>query len=301
MRFLFLPFVLFIITAVPLSAGSPGDSDEYAPMKYEGTEITEDMRISRGGQLYDNWWRTSDKTKKPDDDHLLWNRQSTNKRDGYSTWRCKECHGWDYRGSDGVYGTGSHFTGFQGVYKASGMMTLKELDASLRGSTNKDHDFTGHLNDDDISDLALFLKKGIVDLVAFINTDGLSLNGDGESGQILFTKNCMTECHGPDGTAINFGNNEKPEYIGTLAVKNPWEFIHKVRAGQPGTRMSSGIINRWDDRDMRNLLAYAQTLPKKQREKSWFDRVLTAVGLGGKNQESHVPHEHRGFGPKLEQ
>ena len=28
--------------------------------------------------------------------------------------------------------------------------------------------------------------------------------------------------------------NEEPEWVGTIAVDNPWEFMHKVRVGQPG-------------------------------------------------------------------
>ena len=32
-----------------------------------------------------------------------------------TTWRCKECHGWDYKGLDGAYAKGSHFSGTKGV------------------------------------------------------------------------------------------------------------------------------------------------------------------------------------------
>ena len=58
---------------------------------------------------------------------------------------------------------------------------------------------------------------------------------------------------------INFGDAQKPEFVGTVANKNPWEFIHKVRAGQPGTKMFSGIINNLSDKDLLDLLAYART------------------------------------------
>ena len=36
-------------------------------------------------------------------------------RAGADTWRCKECHGWDYAGKDGAYGSGDHRTGIVGV------------------------------------------------------------------------------------------------------------------------------------------------------------------------------------------
>ena len=276
------------------------ETDDYAPMKYERENMTEKMRISRGGQLYDNWWRTSTQAEKPAADQLLWKTQQGNNRSGYSTYRCKECHGWDYRGKDGAYRKGSHYTGFQGVYEASQKMSLDELEGALRGETNKDHDFMKFLSEEDIADLALFQKYGTIDLMKLVNTDASLVGGDIGEGQSFFSLNCMTECHGPTGTSINFGTEEKPEFIGTVANKNPWEFIHKVRAGQPGTRMSSGIINNWSNEDIIDILAYSQTLPAEQPKAGWFDRLLSTIGLGEQEQNGHALKEHRGFGPKLE-
>jgi cytochrome c553 len=290
--------IVSILLAVFLctSVAAEGEIDSHAPMRYERENFTNEMKISRGGQLYDNWWKATVYSQKPTEDQPLWKTQSTNKRSGYSTFRCKECHGWDYKGKDGAYKKGSHHTGFKDVYEASRRMSLKELEGSLKGSI-KDHDFSGQLSEDDIADFALFMKYGIIDLVQFLNTDGSPIGGDIMAGQDFFTKNCMTECHGPDGTAINFGDEEKPQFVGTVANKNPWELIHKVRAGQPGTRMSSGIINKWSDEDIRNLLTYVQTLPKEKPKKGWFDRIKMMIGLG---EKSYAHEEHRGFGPKMD-
>jgi thiosulfate dehydrogenase len=293
-----LTSLIITMMSAPMIFGS--DANDYAPMKYEN-KMTEEMRISRGGQLYDNWWKTSTKAEKPTEDQPLWKTQNGNKRSGYSTYRCKECHGWDYRGKDGAYSKGSHYTGFQGVYEASQKMSLGELEGVLRGETNKDHDFKKYLSEEDISDLALFQKHGTMDLMKLINTDASLVGGNIGEGQGFFSKNCMTECHGPTGTSINFGTDEKPAFIGTVANKNPWELIHKVRSGQPGTRMSAGIINKWSDKDMLNLLAYSQTLPAEQPKVGWFDSVLSMIGLGEKEHKGYAHEEHRGFGPKLEQ
>ena len=77
----------------------------------------------------------------PTTDHALWSLQSqsmppgTNTRTGASTWRCTECHGWDYVGANGAYGVaGSHYTGFSGVLGStrspeSVFSLLKEDDA----------------------------------------------------------------------------------------------------------------------------------------------------------------------------
>jgi thiosulfate dehydrogenase len=276
------------------------DSLDHSPAKYERKDFTEDMRVSRGGQLYDNWWKVTVDAEKPAEDQPLWKTQNTNKRNGYSTYRCKECHGWDYKGRDGAYGKGSHYTGFKGVYKASKRKSVKDLEGLLKGSI-KEHDFSGQLSENDISDLSLFIKYGIIDLVEFINSDGSPVGGDIRAGQNFFATNCMTECHGPDGMAIDFGDEKKPGFIGTVANMNPWEFIHKVRAGQPGTRMSSGIINKWSNEDIRNLLTYSRTLPKELPVVGWFDRIMGTLGIWKKKQESHISKEHRGFGPKIEQ
>ncbi len=290
--------LIFTVMSASMTFGS--DTVDYAPMKYEREKMTKEMRISRGGQLYDNWWKTLPDADKPTDDQPLWKTQNNNKRNGYSTYRCKECHGWDYRGKDGAYSKGSHYTGFTGIYEATRKMSIADFEAVLRGETNKDHDFTEYITDEDISDLALFQKHGTIDLMKLVNTDASLIGGNAAEGQSFFSQNCMTECHGPQGTSINFGDEEKPEFIATVAKKNPWEFIHKVRAGQPGTRMSAGIINNWSEDDILNVLAYAQTLPAELPEKGWFATLLSAIGLGEKEQEGHAHEEHRGFGPKLE-
>jgi thiosulfate dehydrogenase len=291
-----LLIIVFSSAVFAQTADSPFD---YSPEKYGREKLTEEMLISRGGQLYDNWLKTNTDVIKPQDDHSLWKLQNTNKRKGYATYRCKECHGWDYKGKEGAYGKGSHYTGFQGVYGSSQNLSIEELKDVMKGSKNKEHDFSRYLSEEDISDLSLFLKKGVIDLTTLINTGGFPAGGDIKAGQDFYARNCMLECHGKDGTAINFKSKGKPEFIGTVANKNPWELIHKVRAGQPGTRMSSGIINKWSYNDLLNVLSYARTLSKEQPRQGWFDRLKISLGIS-KSQKSIIVEESRGFGPKLE-
>jgi thiosulfate dehydrogenase len=289
--------IVFAFISLVYAAGT----GTHAPMRYDPDKFTEEMHISRGGQLYDNWWSTTVDTPKPEGDHPLWKRQNSNKRSGYATYRCKECHGWDYKGKDGAYGKGSHYTGFVGVFDASLRMTVKELEAVLRGSTNSEHDFSAFLKKEDISDLALFLKKGVIDMGKYIYRDASPIGGDLTRGQLLYTKTCMTECHGPRGMAINFGDEGNPVFIGTVANKNPWEYLHKARAGQPGTRMSSGILNKWKEENIRDILAYSQTLPTDRPEPRWYDPFLKMIGRVREEPRSRVLEKYRGFGPKLEE
>lgn len=274
--------------------GYPG---QYSQEEYD--ELDTQIRISRGGQLYDDWWKTTVDTIKPDKDHPLWTKQSTNKRSGYDTYRCKECHGWDYRGKDGAYGSGSHYTGFKGIYEASGKMSMRELEAVNNGGVEQ-HDFTDNISAEDIADLALFMKEGVIDTGKLVDSEGTPIGGDSRLGSYLFRRNCTHMCHGGAGTAINFGDDEKPEFVGTIASENPWEFIHKVRAGQPGTRMPSAIINGWSEREIVDLLTFARTLPKDASDIGWWSRFRGGRGRHGMMHGDYRPGSGRGFGPTLE-
>lgn len=267
---------------------------DYAPANYNPSRFSEAMRISRGGQLYDDWWKATVDSEKPSKDHPLWKLQDTNRRTGYDTYRCKECHGWDYRGKDGAYGKGSHYTGFKGVLDASKKMSHKELEAVLKGAANKDHDFSGYLTIADISDLALFLNKGLADTARFVDGNGDPVHGNVNAGAYLFNANCTLMCHGNQGTMINFGNADKPEFVGTVASGNPWEFIHKVRSGQPGTKMPSAIMNGWTDREIRDVLAYARTLPADAAKGRQGSRMMGMMHSNGT-----YTGKTRGFGPLM--
>ncbi|HSB91195.1 MAG TPA: c-type cytochrome, partial [Anaerolineales bacterium] len=212
----------------------------------------------RGGQLYDSWWNVTG-AEKPTSDQPLWSTQSTNTRTGADTWRCKECHGWDYKGKDGAYGSGSHQTGFPGVFPDSSQPP-SEILGILTGGTNQDHDFSGVMDGQALTDLALFLAQAQIDTAEVINPDKTPIGGTVDAGKTLYEGTCAA-CHGPQGTALNFGDSAEPEYVGTIAADNPWEFLHKVRFGQPGSAMPSAITTGWTTQNLVDLLAYAQTLP----------------------------------------
>jgi thiosulfate dehydrogenase len=214
----------------------------------------------QGGLLYDKWWTVTG-ADEPTTDHPLWATQSTNTRSGKDTWRCKECHGWDYMGADGAYGSGSHFTGFPGVYGAR-TKSVDDIVAALKGGTNADHDFSTVMDDAALANLAAFIQ-GTMDYTQYIDySTKTPIGGDAASGQALFADGCAL-CHGDDGTALNFHDPEEPEYVGTIAVDNPQEFLHKVLYGQPGSKpqMISAIENGWTIEQTADVLAFAQSLP----------------------------------------
>jgi mono/diheme cytochrome c family protein len=266
-----LVFTLAVAILFLLSACATG-------MKQAGKEpVDNTAKIVEGGQLYDKWWVVVSGVEEPKLNQPLWSLQSTNKRVGSDTWRCKECHGWDYLGKDGVYGSGSHRTGFTGVTQIQ-KMSLKDIESMLLGAKNPFHNFTYVLEYDSISNLALFLKEGLIDDRQYIDYKTKKpLNSDIRNGKRLYEKVC-SKCHGSDGTELNFGTGQKPLYVGSIAIDNPWELVHKIRFGQPGTimpalrlrlklseeekKMPSGIEGGQDIQDVIDILGYAQTLPK---------------------------------------
>jgi hypothetical protein len=212
----------------------------------------------RGGALYDNWWAATEQDG-PREDHPLWaSRPDTqsNERTGAETWRCKECHGWDYAGVDGAYGAGSHRTGVRGVLGSQ--KTEAELIELLTDPT--DHAYGEVLDEQSVADLAAFVSGATIDTTTIITIDGRFM-GDRLIGQAIFEDVCA-QCHGNNGLTRPPGAGEDFEdFPGFLANDNPQEFLHKVRFGQPGSVMPPQA-NELSNDALAALGAYSQTLPQ---------------------------------------
>jgi mono/diheme cytochrome c family protein len=233
---------------------------------------------AKGGKLYDKWWAAIPNGTAPTTDHALWSQQSTNTRSGADTWRCKECHGWDYKGVDGVYGdnTNSHYTGFPGIFDARTKDPIDVYCAIHSGTAiDANHNFSDELSMVDILHLTKFITasqnetstettpKGIIDVSLQINEQGTPIAANPNNGETLFADssiNCASSsCHGTDGTVQH-------EAVGSLAEDNPWETLHKIRFGHPGSSMpaysSPAILTLQQSMD---IIAFAQnSLPKPQ-------------------------------------
>ena len=233
--------------------------------------------VVMGGQLYDNWM-TAKGVAAPNGDNPLWALQDTNNRTGGDTWRCKECHGWDYRGKDGQYGPGSsHYTGFSGVLTIAQDPAQTEQDIITwitngfvdPSSGETMHNYGSLFTADEIVALAKFIKEGVVNTDLYIFPSVGTAKGDAVAGQDQYTftgqfipKGNCSLCHGDDGQEINFGTRRAPEYLGDLARANPWEVLHKARFGQPGSIMPSMLQNGLAIENVVDVLTYAQTLPE---------------------------------------
>ena len=210
-----------------------------------------DYSIARGGKLYDKWYKTNS-TGTPKGANPAYPDSGKYKGKKGSDWRCKECHGWDYLGKNGAYSKGKHFTGIDGVLQA-GAKGETDLKALLR---NKNHGYTaGMLTERDIADLSNFIRKGMLDMDRHINRETGKVTGDVNRGASYYQTICAG-CHGLDGK-----KEEEAPPLGKLSHKNPWETLHKIRNGQPGSEMPS--MQAFDIGVSVDILAYLQTLPKE--------------------------------------
>ena len=130
----------FLVFSFPVSAGSDA----------EGRIIAE------GGRLYDKWWEEYD-LNKPSTTNPAY--PASGKKKGAATWRCKECHGWDYQGRRGAYGKGSHFTGIKGIDAYAG----REPNLIVNILKNDLHNFDEVMLDYGLLRVAQFVSKGQVD------------------------------------------------------------------------------------------------------------------------------------------
>jgi thiosulfate dehydrogenase len=200
----------------------------------------------RGGLLYDKWWQVNGE---PQPTGIYESYPPTGTQTGSNTWRCKTCHGWDYKGQDGVYETGDNYTGIKGIYSAKDKSAAEIYEAILTKGLS--------LSDQDIWDLTKFLREGQIDMnkyIIFSGSQSKLATGDVENGLLLYEIGGCLKCHGVDG-------NQIPEVaVGEVARDNPWEILHKIRFGQPGTRMPSAIQKGLTLQEQIDILTYAQTL-----------------------------------------
>lgn len=230
--------------------------------------------VALGGRLYDKWWATCGLAE-PNTTHPSY-PTTVGKQSGATTARCKECHGWDYRGKDGAYSKGSHFTGITGIAGYAGRAEADIL-VILKDET---HQYGKVLNGEALQAISKFVSKGQVDAGAAIDSKTKKVSGKVALGQRIFERQCIA-CHGAKGRALNFsGNVAEPEYMGTLAADNPWEMLHKIRNGHPNAVMDDARMQaRYNDPDasgrsrMGLHMIEGRAMPAFRESLSWSEQL----------------------------
>lgn len=211
--------------------------------------------IAAGGRIYDNWWEALDR-EEPEGTNPAY--PASGKQEGPATWRCKECHGWDYQGADGIYRQGSHFTGIKGVMGVAAR-SPESLIATLRDAN---HPYTREMiTDEEMLRVATFLRRGLVDMRTFIDYESRKVIpgvGDFDRGRGIFQTTCAA-CHGFDGRALDWGQGDQHNYIGTEASVLPEEVWNKISNAHPGAAMINTRAFSVEDRI--SVMSYIANLP----------------------------------------
>lgn len=207
--------------------------------------------MARGGRLYDKWYEELD-VAAPEQVHPAYPASGGYANKPADTWRCKECHGWDYRGREGAYATGKHATGIVGIDRLRG----GDPAAVVALLKDANHRYGERLGERELGELALFVTRGQVEMEGLIERATKRIQGDARQGAPVYDTICA-RCHGEDGMAIK---GMKP--MGHVATDNPWETLHKVLNGEPGSKMPA--LRALDHRIALDTAAHAATLPTQR-------------------------------------
>ena len=257
-----------LAAALLLTLPGVARAEEHRPLQEHGPHQQEfvhgapqvpslEWTIAAGGRIYDNWWEALDR-EEPEGINPAYPTAVNQKQTGSNTWRCKECHGWDYLGAEGIYRKGSHYTGIKGVMGASGM-PVESLLPILRDAN---HPYTPEMiTDDEMIRLATFLSRGLVDMRTFIDYETRTMKagvGDIDRGRAIFQTTCAA-CHGFDGRALDWGEGDAHNFIGTEAASLPDEVYNKISNAHPGAAMIN--LRAFSEADRISVMAYIAQLP----------------------------------------
>ena len=149
---------------------------------------------SIGGQLYSDWPQVM-LFRGPFAKHPLWTGSPS--AINTETWRCVNCHGWDYRGGDGVGGDLGVIAKVPGLRHLAGADRRTVAD----GITSAGHGFVAEqLSADALRFLVDFLIEGqraVVDLADKARSVGANSQAGGNR-----CANICRVCNGPDGVRI---------------------------------------------------------------------------------------------------
>lgn len=214
----------------------------------------------RGGRLYAAWDLVVGVNANDLPQNPFWPQISGSQIPSTLTWRCVNCHGWDYSGSDGTSLSGVYRTmGYPGLFSMTAD-PLEDIYPYLNGLENPEHDFTPYLAAQDIRDLAAFLSSSLVspNLIADIGT--FQASGTLGNGRTAYSEFCG-QCHGLEGERINLGSVQTPIFLGDLAWSNPWRIAHIIRFGHLNAMVPAAASLDLPFSQQIDIVFYTQSLP----------------------------------------
>lgn len=205
--------------------------------------------IANGGRLFDDWQAQIGGQRQ-----ALPNPSYPSK--GFyanvpsETWRCKECHGWDYKGNKGQNATGNHATGIKGLRAMVGA-DPERIMGILRSSI---HHFGAVMKYRDLLDLANFVSYGQIDMDTVIDPSTGLARGDAARGSDHYRTMCAA-CHGLEGRYV------AKRALGRVSKEDPWHAVHNMLNGHPDDTMPA--LREIDPKVISDILAHMQTLQKR--------------------------------------
>lgn len=229
----------------------------------------------KGGKLYDDWFTVKGiipDAQNPYPVNTLWTElalpaMASNK----DTWRCSNCHGWDYAGKLNDAGKLVVVSLLLAAQPAGNLLYRSEEHLftviskgfmrknSLSGALIQVHNFgnnTPPLGDQEIYDLVAFVKEAVVDVQGFFSSDPNSLlihGGNRDNGKKLFQAsgaNCVS-CHGVDGKSGTINVN-----IYDLSILDLKRAYHRIRVGIPGKEMPTTLEKNISPTDNRDIVSF---------------------------------------------
>jgi mono/diheme cytochrome c family protein len=205
--------------------------------------------IANGGRLFDNWQVNSGGQSQALP-HPSYPPKAYFASAPAETWRCKECHGWDYKGNQGRNATGIHATGIKGIRAMAGADPEKII-GILKSSV---HIFGAVMKYRDLQDLANFVSYGQVDMDAMIDPRTGAARGDAVRGAAHYRSMCAG-CHGLEGRYVG------KRFVGRLTREDPWHAMHNILNGHPDDNMPA--LREVDPKVVGDILAHMQTLKER--------------------------------------
>jgi mono/diheme cytochrome c family protein len=205
--------------------------------------------IASGARLYDDWMAvTGNKQAAP---HPSYPPTAHYIGVPAVTWRCKECHGPDYKGNQGQYASGDHATGIKGIRAMAGA-DPERIVAILR---SKSHLYGAVLKYRDLQDVANFVSRGQVDMDTFIDPQSRQARGDAKRGEAFYQTICVG-CHGREGRFV------AKRFLGNRSRNDPWESLHSILNGHPDENMPA--LRELDSKVVTDILSYVQGLQERR-------------------------------------
>jgi mono/diheme cytochrome c family protein len=197
----------FALGAIALLAGS----------LVPGLAIANDeASVVRGGRLYDDWIREI-KVHVPVGTHAALNaKNAAAAAAAADSLRCKECHGFDYKGSRGTVGIWARRGGDPAA-----------IVAILRNAT---HGYDEVMQERDLRDLAAFVSRGQTDMEGVIEAARRAKVAPEVTAKYFGT--ICASCHGLEGERLR-----ELLPLGDVARKKPGEVLHVILNGHPGGEM----------------------------------------------------------------